>query len=151
LGSSSIRSISEKSEKPRSSNDRKQLRRPDRLVPQVSGHDLAVGEERRGRSLQYGSRALAAVGQANEEVVGGKQHRGADDAADQRVVVSDHRVLQRIRDEQQDNHVEYVELADLPLAGQTQREDQKGEDEQRAGNLLDRRLIEVEQIGEQGR
>ena len=89
------------------------------------GVRLAVPQQDARRPLEDPSRPGDAEGEPDEEVVGDEQRGGADHAAGDRVVVADQRVLQGVRGEQQDRQVEHVELAELALAAQPQRDARK--------------------------
>src|SRR5581483_3284486 len=70
------------------------------------------------------------------------QRGGADDAAGDRDVVADDRVLQDVGEEEQHDEVEAVELPQLALARQPQRDDDESVDDNRAQNSLPPRNLQ---------
>ena len=64
-----------------------------------------------------------------EQVVGDEQGHDRDQAAPQRRVLADHRILDGVRDEQDDDQLEDRHLADLALARHPQDEDQEQVDD----------------------
>ena len=62
--------------------------------------------------------------------------RGADQAAEQAVVRADDGVLHDVGQQQHDDQVEGVELAQHPLAGEAQQDDQPAVDDDRPQHLL---------------
>ena len=95
--------------------------------------------------------------EADDHVVEDQQCRGADHAAEQRVVGADDGVLHGVRDREQDDQVEGVQLRQFPLAGQPQADDEEQVDQHRPHDLLehaDRRLrvgADVEEVGQEAR
>ena len=73
--------------------------------------------------------------------------RGADDAAGDGVVVADDRVLDGVRERQQHDQVERIELSELALAGQSQADDQEDVDQDRADDLFEDGDAEDEDVG----
>jgi hypothetical protein len=74
--------------------------------------------------------------EADEEVVAGDEHQGAEEPAEQRVVVPDDRVLDDVREEQEDDEVEGVQLRELALAGEVDQDDEREIDRERADGLV---------------
>ena len=67
-------------------------------------------------------------------------------AAGDAVVVADDRVLHRVRQRQQDDQIERIELRQLPLAGEPQPDDQEGVDQDRPQDLLGDRQRQREHV-----
>ena len=73
---------------------------------------------------------------AHDDDVHREQDRGAEQPARERVVVPDHRVLDDVREQQQHDEVERVQLRELALPGQVQQDEQPAVDGGRAERLL---------------
>ena len=61
---------------------------------------------------------------------------GADEAADERIVIADDRVLHRVRQQQQHDEIERIELRQLAFSGEAESEQEKRVDDHRAKELL---------------
>ena len=70
-----------------------------------------------------------AVRQSHDGVVDRQQRRGADQPAGDRVVLADDRVLHRVRNRQQHDEIERIELRQLALPGEPQHHDEKRVDD----------------------
>jgi len=123
----------------------------DGLRSQRSLEHAAVLEQHPRRALEDPARAAAPEHHAHERVIGEEQRRRPDDPADERVVGADHRVLQRVRGQEQHGEVQHVDLPELALAAEPQRGDEEGEDEQRAEDLLEQRHLRDEKVLQQRR
>ena len=89
---------------------------------------------------------LVPVQEADHGVVDEQQRRRPDDPAGHRVVVADDRVLDGVRQSQQNDQVERVELRQLALAGQPETDDQERVDQDGAQDLLEHGQAEVEHV-----
>jgi len=122
-----------------------ELRHADGLLVHVLFDRLAVSEQDTGGPFQEPARPGAAEREADDEIVGDEERPGAEHTTGDRVVVPDQRVLKRVRGEQQHRQIENVDLAELPLAPQPQRDREEHEDEQGAEDLLVDPEMEIEQ------
>ena len=76
------------------------------------------------------------VEEANDEVVGDEQGSSTDDSAQDTVVFSDDGVLHGVRERQQDNQVERIELDEFALPGEPEADHQEGINDDRAKDLF---------------
>src|SRR6266571_82648 len=106
------------------------------LAREVIVQDATVVDEERRRRLEQPARALRAVGDLDDPPVQYQNDHGPDEPAEERVVRPDHRVLDDVRDQQQDDEVERRELADLTLAGEAERQEDEEVHDDRAHDLL---------------
>ena len=58
-----------------------------------------------------------------------EQRRRADDPANERIVIADDRVLHRVRQQQQHDEIERIELRQLAFAGEAKSDQEKGVDD----------------------
>jgi hypothetical protein len=84
----------------------------------------------------------------HDKVIHEQQGSCADDASRDAVVVADDRVLDRVRQCQQHDQVERVQLCELTLAGETKTRDQKQVDDNRPSDLFGNRQAEKEHVVE---
>lgn len=101
---------------------------------------LAVAEEERGLAHdQPPEEGDAAAPPADGDVYEG-EGRGGDDPTGERVVAAGHRVLDRVRDDEDHDEIERCHLAELALAGQAQQhEHDHVHDERPQQDLVSRR------------
>ena len=76
-----------------------------------------------------------------------QQRAAADDPADERVVVADDRVLHRVREQEQHDEVERIELRQLAFAGESKSAEEKRVDGDRPEELLGDRNAGREEVG----
>src|SRR5947209_17476922 len=81
---------------------------------------------------------------SHDDVVHGEQQRGAEDSTRDRVVVADDRVLQRVREHEEHDEVERIELPELALPGDAQSYQKKDVDDERADDFGDEWLAGYE-------
>ena len=99
-----------------------------------------------------------AIEDPHQHRVGAEQRRGADHAAQERGVVADDGVLHRVRQHEQDDEVERIELGQHPLARLLEREHQQQVDQHGPNDLLHHRdgvrgvaeHAEVHEVGPEG-
>src|SRR5213082_844920 len=84
----------------------------------------------------------------HERVIRRYQYHGAEQTSDERVVVADDRVLDDVREEQQDDEVERVQLRERALPREVEEDEQRAVDRRRSDSLLRRRDTEVHQVVE---
>ena len=82
-------------------------------------------------------------------MVDDEQRCGADQAAGDAIVFADDRVLHRVREGQQHNQIERIELRQLALARQPQPRDEKEVDDHRAQDFFRDRHPEEKHVVEQ--
>src|SRR3954454_9389763 len=82
-------------------------------------------------------------GRADDDGVDGDEHCGSDQPADQRVVRSDHRVLYDVRQQQDDDEVEGVELRQVTFADEAEQHRETDVDDDGADDLLQQRDVHV--------
>jgi len=85
-------------------------------------------------------------GEADERVVGRDEQRSGEEAAEQRVVVADDRVLDDVRDQEQDDEVERRQLRQLALAGQVDEDDEREVDGERPRGLVDQAEVDEARV-----
>src|SRR2546425_2216744 len=78
--------------------------------------DLPVLHEQGRLALEEMLDERDAVTDAREDEIHGDERRGGDDAADERVIAAGHRVLDGVRDDEDDHEVDRAHLPELPLA-----------------------------------
>ena len=81
------------------------------------------------------------VERAHDDGVRGGGARRADEPANERIVIADDRVLHRVRQQQQHDEIERIELRQLAFAGEAKADQQKGVDDRRANELLAERNV----------
>jgi len=113
--------------------------------------DAPVSNEVVGPPLDLVQLAIV-IEEANDDGVHDEEHRRADDSADERIVVADDGVLHRVRQQEQDDEVERIDLRQLALAGEPQSDEEKPVDDDRPQDLLENRDIRrEEELVEHGR
>jgi hypothetical protein len=86
------------------------------------------------------------VEQADDDPVDAEQRKRSDDASGDGVVVADDGVLHRIREREEHNQIEGVELGELALAEDAEENDERQVDDDRAQNLFKQRELHVEHV-----
>ena len=86
------------------------------------------------------------VERADDDRVDEEQRRRADDAADQRIVIADDRVLHRVRQQEQHDEIERVELRQLAFAGESESDEKEPVDDERPEELLENRNAGLEEF-----
>ena len=86
--------------------------------------------------LDEGLQLLVAEGGETHRVVEHDERRRRDQTSGQRVVAAVHRVLDRVREDEEQDEVERRELAHLAFAGEPQHDDEEEVDEDRAKDQL---------------
>ena len=84
--------------------------------------------------------------EADDEVVHHQQRDGTDQPSGDRVVVADDRVLHRVRQREQHDEVERVELRQLAFAEDAQQHDEEDIDDDRPQDLLQQREVRNEHV-----
>jgi hypothetical protein len=97
----------------------------DELVPHRRLVDAAVVHEEPRLAVDPALERAARERGARDDAVQREDRERPDEAAADRVVRADHRVLQHVADDEQHDQVERRELPDLPLAHESEREQQK--------------------------
>jgi|SRR5215475_9221448 len=100
-------------------------------MPQQS----SVAHERVGMPFD-GLELSIVVERAHDDGVDQQQEAAADQTARERIVIADDRVLHGIREQQQNDEVEGVQLGELAFAGQAQANQEKGIDREGSQELL---------------
>jgi len=117
------------------------------FAAQPMGVDAAAFDEHVRVALEQVPEAGMHVEIAHHAPVEGEEGGGADEPADERVVVPDDGVLHRVREHQEDDQVERVQLRELPLAREAEPDDEEAVDQDRAEHLLEHRERESEEMG----
>ena len=125
---------------------RLELGERDQLGLQAIEADLPVLDEDIRLALDQALQLLVAVEEADHERVHAEQGRGAEQPARDRVVVADDGVLHRVREREQHDQVEGIELRQLALAGEPEAEHQETVDDDGPQHLLGDRYPEVEHV-----
>ena len=99
--------------------------------------DATVVDEDRRAALERAPEPRVEEREADKEVIAGDEHRRAKEPAEQRVVVADDRVLDDVREEQEDDEVEGGQLRELALAGQVDEDDERQVDRNCADGLVE--------------
>src|SRR5207247_3251123 len=128
---------------------RLELGERDQLGLQAIEADLPVLDEDVRLALDQTLEPLVAVEEADHERVRREQGRGAEQPAGDRVVVADDGVLHGVREREQHDQVEGIELRQLPLAGEPEADHQEGVDDDGPQHLLRDRHAEVEHVAPQ--
>ena len=102
-----------------------QLRDGHQFLAQAVMTDFPVLDQHGGLALDQPIEILVLPEEAHDGIVDRQERRGAEDATRHRIVVADDRVLHRVRERQQDDEIERVQLRELALAGETQPDDQE--------------------------
>jgi len=112
-----------------------QLGDGDQLALEVMAKKPPVTHQGVGLALD-GLQLPVVIQDAHERGVDDEQHRRADHAADERIVIADDRVLHGVRQQEQHDEIERVELRQFALARQPQPDEEKRIDDQRSNDLL---------------
>src|ERR1044072_2125307 len=73
---------------------------------------------------------------AHDDGVQHEERGGAYEPANQRIVIADDRVLNSVRQQEQNDESERIELRQLAFAREAKSDQQKGVDDRRANDLL---------------
>src|SRR5438128_2176659 len=128
---------------------RLELGERDQLGLQALQADLPVLDEDVRLALDQAVQPLVAVEEADHERVRPEQGRRAEQPAGDRVVVTDDGVLHRVREGEQHDQVEGIELRQLPLAREAEADHQEGVDDDGPQYLLGDRRPEVKHVAPQ--
>src|SRR5439155_1581799 len=128
---------------------RLELGERDQLGLQALQADLPVLDEDVRLALDQAVQPLVAVEEADHERVHREQGRRAEQPAGDRVVVTDDGVLHRVREGEQHDQVEGIELRQLPLAREAEADHQEGVDDDGPQYLLGDRRPEVKHVAPQ--
>ncbi len=118
----------------------------DQLVSQPVGQERAVLDEDVGVPLDEPIQLLMSVEKPDDDGVDREQRRRADEAPCDAVIFPDDRVLHGVRQRQEHDQIEGVQLRQLALARQTQPDDKEEIDDDRPKHLLRNRHHEVEHV-----
>src|SRR6185503_3241085 len=108
--------------------------------------DLSPFDQHVGVALDQAIDVLVLEQESHDHIIHEQQRDGPDDSAAHRIVVSDDRVLNRVRQCQQHYEVKRVELGQLALPRKPQADHQKKVDNHRTQDFLDYRNIEVNNV-----
>ena len=101
-------------------------------LERLSSRISAVPDEENGLAFDHLTEAGKAVVQLVEAPIEDQDHGGREQAADQGHVLADHRVLDGVGDDEENDQVEGRELAGLPLADDAEEDDEDDVDDRRA-------------------
>ena len=121
----------------------------DQLFFQAVDHDDAVFDEDVRIAFDQPIELLMRVQVPNDDVVDDQQRGGADQAAGDAVVFADDRVLYRVRQREQYDQVERVELRQFALAGEPQADDQEHVNHDGPQDFFGDRQPEDKHVGKQ--
>ena len=99
------------------------------LLADGAVHELAITDKQPRLAFQRPAHAPRSSGQEAQALVERDEGQDGDEPAPHRRVLADHRVLDRVRDDEDDDELEDRELADLLLPGQPQHDDQEQVDD----------------------
>src|ERR1700760_4674864 len=97
--------------------------------------DDSVPDQSRRLQFEDGVKLGRTKEDSCQQPVNGKQRERTDHTARDGVVVTNHRVLHRVRQAQQNNEVEWIELRQLTLSEQAQKSNQEEIHQNRTKNL----------------
>src|SRR5581483_5879846 len=104
------------------------------LAGQVLHHQLAVVHQQRRRPLDRSAEEGHPLSRYGYAEVDGDEHGGRDQSPRDRRVSADHRILHGVGDEQDHDEVEGRHLAQLPLSGRPQAQQEDEVDDDRASD-----------------
>ena len=107
---------------------------------------MAVLVQRRFRSLEQPREPRAAERGAREGVVRGEENGRPEEAADEGRLVADDRVLDDVRQQEEDDEVERRELRELPFARDAEQDDQSDVDRERTDDLVPPGQAEMDEV-----
>src|SRR5262249_3442376 len=116
------------------------------LVPEVLLLDVTVFVENGARSVQHPAEPRELVAQADEEAVPDKEDRCTQQAARERRLVPDDRVLHDVREQEEDDEVERAHLRELALPGEPKQDEQAEVHDERADDLVPPGKAEVNEV-----
>ena len=111
--------------------------------------DAAVLDERRRAALERAAEPRVEERVPDEQVVAEHEQRRAEEAPEQRVVVSDDRVLDDVREEQEHDQVEGGELRQLPLAREVDQDEEREVDGERPCGLVEDAEVDEARVDEE--
>ncbi len=126
--------------------DALQLRHRDQLLRQCALVDLALVDEDARFSFQHLVESPVPEEEADDDIVREQERKRTDEASGDAVVIADDGVLHRVRQRQQHDQVERIELCQLALAEYAQQHDEKDINEDRPDDFLEDREVQVEHI-----
>src|SRR2546422_3000623 len=113
-----------------------QILERDALSIQILLEDAAVVDEERRLRLEQMAQPLRAERHLDDGVVQRQNHDRTEESPAERVVGADDRVLDHVRDDEEQGEVEGGELADLPLPREPECRQHEEVDDDRPQNLL---------------
>ncbi len=116
--------------------DRLQLRLGQKLARQPVATDLSILDERGRRAFDQLIQPPVLEHETHDGVVDTEQRDRADQSTRDAGVVADDRVLHRVREREQDDKIEGIELRQLALAEHTQQHDERDVDDDGAQDFL---------------
>src|SRR5579872_1395823 len=116
------------------------------LASQVLGDEVAVVHEQRRHAHQLAAKDVVAGGERGEQIIQSEERGGADHAADERGIRANHRVLDRVGDDEQNGEIEGRELPKLALAREPERHEQEQIDDDAPQDDEQRRRAERDEI-----
>ena len=108
----------------------------DELPPHRLLVHLPVVHEARGRAVDHLLETVAVKREPGDQCVGAEDGAGAEQSAEHGVVGADHRVLQDVAHDQQDDQVERRQRSDLSLPRHAEHHQEEDVDDERAHDLL---------------
>src|SRR5262249_12680123 len=108
----------------------------DKFTLEVLRLHFAVFDEHIRAAFDDLVESAVAVEEADDQIVHGQQGGGADDAAEDGVVVANDRVLDGVGQSKENDQIERVELGQFAFAGETQTDDEKNVNDYRTDDLF---------------
>src|SRR5512146_674637 len=110
--------------------------------------DFSVSHQHSGTALKQVGQSWRAEERAYHQPVDGQEAKCADNASGHRVVFADDGVLYRIREREQHNKIERVQLCQFTLSKQAQQQHQHQVHDDGTGQLFDKRKRHFEHVVE---
>ena len=123
-----------------------ELRNGNKLPLQIPGTDLAALDQDVSSALDQLVELPMVVEEPDYEVVGEQQRSGTDDSAQDAVVFADDGVLHGVRQSQQDDQVEWIELDEFALPREPKADHQERVDDNRPKDFFRQRKSHDEHI-----
>jgi hypothetical protein len=113
--------------------------------------DVPVVDQDSGTSFEGAVQSRGVEEKPNHDPIDGKQAEGANQTAGHRIVVADDGVLHRVREREQHDQIERIQLRELALAEQSEQQDQRQVYNYGAQELFNNRNRQMKHAVEDGR
>ena len=109
---------------------------------------LAIVDEDFGSAFDEGFHFLAPPGGESDEIIDEHERASREDTGEHRIVPAIHGILYGVAENEQQNQVEWRELADLPFAGHSQEHDEEPVNDERADDEFPPRQRKLPHAGD---